>query len=151
VRKITTSYRFFEVVAGALLIVSSLAGCDPAINSVRVEPGNVPRQPVFVLADSSGRGVSGLIYGISVVPCGADSAVWQIAATGSKGAPARLEYGVTPDGFAVRAGPQPLRPGCYDVIVSNGRPARFLVSSDGRVVPERPPARDSAPPDRGPI
>ena len=116
-----------------------LGACDPAVNTVRVEIGASPLVPVFVLADSTGRGRSGPIYGLSVVPCGSDSASWQIASKQTVGAPARLVYGETPDGFITLVGPAPLRRGCYDVFVTNGRRARFRVDAQGRVFPESQP------------
>src|SRR5438270_4830257 len=119
------------------------ASCEPVVNLVRVEPGTTPMKPVFVLTDTTGHGSSGTIYGFSVIPCGADTAVWQVAANGTNGAPARLEYGVTPTGYVSRVGPEPLRPGCYDVYVTDGRRARFRVDGAGQIIVE--PRRDSQP------
>jgi hypothetical protein len=117
--------------------------CEPVVNLVRVEPGSGLTKPVFVLSDTTGRGSSGTIYGLSVIPCGADTAVWQIAANGSNGAPARLEYGVTPPGYFARVPAEPLRKGCYDVFVTDGRRARFRVDAFGQLIPEQ--RRDSQP------
>lgn len=120
----------------SLLVALALVGtaCGPALNEVRVEPGTTPLKPVFVLTDTTGRASSGTIYGMSVVPCGADTAVWQIAANGSNGAPSRLVYGETPPGYVVSVSPQPLRAGCYDVFVTDGRRSRFRVDAAGRVI-----------------
>jgi hypothetical protein len=120
----------------ALAFIMASAACEPVINQVRVEPGTAPMKPVFVLTDTTGRGSSGTIYGLSVVPCGADSAVWQIAATGSNSPPARLDYGVAPTGYITRVGPEVLRAGCYDVFVTDGRRARFRVNAAGQVTAE---------------
>jgi hypothetical protein len=117
-----------------LLLTVSLGACGPAINEVRVEPGNAPLKAVFILTDTTGHATSGTIYGLSVVPCGADSAVWQIVANGTNGAPARLEYGEAPPGYNVNAGPVPLHAGCYDVFITDGRRSRFRVDAAGRVV-----------------
>lgn len=117
-------------------VALSLSACGPAINEVRIEPGTTPLKPIFVLTDTTGRGTSGTIYGLSVVPCGADSAVWQIAANGTNGAPVRLEYGDTPPGYVVNAGPVPLHAGCYDVFITDGRRSRFHVDGAGRLVVE---------------
>jgi hypothetical protein len=142
VRQIT-KFRVRVGVAVALATVALVtATCGRAVNSVRVEPGLEPLRPVFALADSTGRSRSGLVYGLSVVPCGGDSAAWQIGATGSKGPPQRVTYGETPDGFVTLVGPQPLRSGCYDVFVTDGRRARFRVDAQGRVNPEH-----ASPPD----
>lgn len=135
VSQVTRHSNFFNR-AYALLVMIAAFSCEPVVNLVRVEPGTAPAKPVFVLSDTTGRGSSGTIYGLSVVPCGADSAVWQIAANGSTRAPARLEYGVTPSGYVANVGPDPLHPGCYDVFVTDGRRARFRVSGSGQVVVE---------------
>lgn len=132
VSSITTSTRS-RVLPFALAIVLGSSACGPALNEVRIEPGTTPLKPVFVLTDTTGRAPSGTIYGMSVVPCGADTAVWQIAANGSNAAPARLVYGEAPPGYVVSAGPEPLRAGCYDVFVTDGRRSRFHVDAAGRV------------------
>jgi hypothetical protein len=113
--------------------VAALAACTPA-NIVGVEVGAEPETPVFVVSDAAGHGATGWIYGLSVVTCGSDSAVWTIAATGSASAPRRVVYGQTPEGFVNRVGPLPLKPGCYQVYVSESAGARFYVGRDGRVV-----------------
>lgn len=115
------------------LLLAGIA-CGPALNEVRIEPGTAPLKPVFVLTDTTGRAPSGTIYGMSVVPCGADSAVWQIVANGSTSAPARLVYGETPAGYFASVAPAPLRAGCYDVFVTDGRRSRFRVDAAGRVI-----------------
>lgn len=116
----------------ALVLIA--AACGPALNEVRIEPGTSPLKPVFVLTDTTGRAPSGTIYGMSVVPCGTDTAVWQITANGSNAAPLRLVYGETPPGYVVSVGPEPLRAGCYDVYVTDGRRSRFRVDGAGRVI-----------------
>ena len=133
VSSITTPTRC-RVFPLALAIALAAAACGPALNEVRIEPGTTPLKPVFVLTDTTGHAPSGTIYGMSVVPCGADTAVWQITATGSNGAPARFVYGETPPGYVVSVGPQPLRAGCYDVFVTDGRRSRFRVDGAGRVL-----------------
>jgi len=47
--------------------------------------------------------------------------------------PYRITYGVTPDGFVSRAGPNALTPGCYKVIVSGPSSVRFHIAGDGRL------------------
>jgi hypothetical protein len=125
-----------------LALIFAVVACEAVVNEVRIEPGTTPLKPVFVLTDTTGRSPSGIIYGLSVVACGADTAIWQIAATGSNGPPARLEYGETPPGYVARAGPGPLRAGCYDVFVTDGRRARFHVDAAGRVTADA--RRDSS-------
>lgn len=147
VRSRTNAVSHVTTITRGLLLsfVLSIAadGCGPVLNEVRIEPGTAPLKPVFVLTDTTGRAASGTIYGLSVVPCGADTAVWQIAANGSNGTPARFEYGETPAGYVVRAGPETLRAGCYDVYVTDGRRARFRVDAGGHVIVDA--RRDTTP------
>lgn len=131
-----TSVRHLRAIAGGLVLTALLANCDPPVNQVRIEPGTAPRTPVFVLTDSTGSGPAGAIYGLSVVPCGADAVVWQIVATGTNGPPTLLTYGVTPPGYVSHLGPAPLSAGCYDVFVTDGRRARFRVDAAGKVTTE---------------
>jgi hypothetical protein len=131
-----------RLMAALAALSISLIGCEAVVNEVRVEPGTTPLKPVFVLTDTTGRGPPGTIYGLSIVACGTETVLWQIAATGSNGAPSRIEYGVTPPGYVVNAGPAPLHAGCYDVFVTDGRRARFRVDVTGRVTPES--RRDTA-------
>jgi hypothetical protein len=119
-----------------------LASCESLVNEVRVEPGATPLRPVFVLSDTTGRGPAGTIYGLSVVACGNETVLWQIVAAGSNGAPSRIEYGVTPLGYIVNTGPAPLRAGCYNVYVTDGRRVRFRVDATGRVTSD--PQRDTS-------
>ena len=122
---------------GALVALSiSLIACEAFVNEVRVVPGTTPLKPIFVLTDTTGHGPAGTIYGLSIVACGTETVLWQISATGSNGAPSRIEYGVVPTGYVVNAGPAPLRAGCYDAFVTDGRRARFRVDAMGHVIPE---------------
>lgn len=118
---------------GLLTLALSIGACGPAINEVRIEPGTAPLKPVFVLTDTTGQATTGTIYGLSVIPCGAENPVWQIAANGSFSAPTRLEYGETPPGYVVNIGPAPLRAGCYDVFITDGRRSRFRIDVSGHV------------------
>lgn len=108
-------------------------GCANVVNRVRVEPGDTPSKPVFVLTDTTGRGPAGTVYGMSVLPCGSDSPVWQLVASGSNGAPSRIVYGDSVPGYVPRIGPRPLAAGCYEVYVTDGRRVRFHVDAAGRV------------------
>ena len=114
----------------------NIASCEAIVNRVSVQSGATSAKPVFVITDTTGRQPSGAIYGLSVVKCGADSASWQIASDGSQSAPSRVEYGVAPKGYIVRAGPDTLRTGCYDVFVTHGRRARFYIDGTGRLLVE---------------
>jgi urocanate hydratase len=116
-----------------MVALALTVACTPPVNEIRVEPGTASFKPVFVLTDTTGHAPSGVIYGVSVVPCGADTAVWQIAASGSNRAPMRLEYGQTPPGYVAHIGPQVLRPGCYNVYVTDGRRAQFRIDARGRM------------------
>ena len=117
----------------SIAVTLVLASCETLVNEVRVEPGTTPLKPVFVLSDTTGHGPVGTVYGLSVVACGSETVLWQIVATGSNSAPSRIEYGVAPAGYIVNTGPAPLRAGCYNVYVTDGRRARFHVDAVGRV------------------
>ena len=117
-----------------LSIALAAAACGPALNEVRIEPGTTPLKPVFVLTDTTGHAPSGTIYGMSIVPCGVRPGEWQLTARGRKRDPSRFVYGETPPGFLVSVGHQPLRAGCYDVFVTDGRRSRFRVDGAGRVL-----------------
>lgn len=115
-----------------MLIITGL-GCAGVVNQVRIEPGESPNKPVFVVTDTTGRGPAGTIYGFSVIPCGSEIPVWQLVADGSKSAPTRLVYGDSVPGYITRTGPVPLTTGCYDVFVTDGRRIRFHVDGAGRI------------------
>lgn len=74
-------------------------------------------------------------YGLSVVRCGTGRTMWTMGTGGAPApAPARVTYGEPARGYTSRAGPRPLTPGCYRVLVADATPMRFLVHPDGRVV-----------------
>ena len=122
-----------RIVVTCALTLGAGVGCTPG-NIVGVETGAEPGTPVFVITDVAGHGATRWIFGLSVVTCGTGSSVWTIAATGSASAPSRITYGQTPPGYVSRVGPLPLRPGCYQVYVSESAGARFRVGRDGRVI-----------------
>ena len=104
------------------------AACVPDVaRNVSIEPAPAPDVVQFVIRDRN------LVYGLSVVTC-RGHAVWTISNAELGLVPSRVTYGVTPAGFVSRTGPEPLKPGCYDVIVSGPSRARFNVGEDGRVV-----------------
>jgi hypothetical protein len=140
VSQVTTRTRSCGV-ALSLALTLALASCESLVNEVRVDPGTAPLKPVFVLSDTGGRGPAGTIYGLSVVACGSETVLWQIAASGSHSAPSRIEYGVAPTGYTVNTGPVPLRAGCYNVYVTDGRRARFRVDAAGHITTD--PRRDT--------
>ena len=124
--------RWRRVVVICATTLGAGIACTPG-NIVGVEAGAEPAVPVFVITDAAGRGATRWIFGLSVVTCGTGTSVWTIAATGSASAPSRITYGRTPAGYVSRVGPLPLRPGCYQVYVSESAGARFHVGADGRV------------------
>jgi hypothetical protein len=130
VSHITIRSRSFKLATVALALALA---CTPPVNQIGVEAGAAAFKPVFVLTDTTGHAPSGTIYGLSVIPCGADTAVWQIAASGSNRAPMRIAYGDSLPGYIVHVGPRVLRPGCYDVFVTDGRQARFRLDGIGHL------------------
>jgi hypothetical protein len=136
VSKVTSTMRSRAIRGGLMLMITGL-GCATMSNRVRVEPGDAPNKPVFVLSDTTGRGPVGTVYGLSVIPCGTENPVWQLVASGTNGAPSRLVYGDSVTGYISRVGPDPLKPGCYDVYVTDGPRVRFHVDGAGRVEAKR--------------
>jgi hypothetical protein len=109
-------------------VVALCAACSTDIsNLIRVEPAPTPGAVVFVLEDRS------LVYGLTVMTC-RGRAMWTISNGQLGGAPRRITYGVTPNGFVSRTGPGPLSPGCYEVIVSGPSRTRFHIGTDGQLV-----------------
>jgi hypothetical protein len=90
---------------------------------------------VFLInGTSSPTAAATLVYGLTVVRCGAEVPVWTISADGSRPMPDRVVYGSLVPGFRIITPPQPLTPGCYRVILSRANPVTFDVGSDGLVV-----------------
>ena len=75
-----------------------------------------------------------LVYGLSVMTC-SGRVMWTISNQRLGEPPLRITYGVTPDGFVTRTGPNPLTPACYEVVVSGPSRTRFHIGADGRLTP----------------
>jgi hypothetical protein len=90
---------------------------------------------VFVIEGADGTSSHGLIYGLSVLGCRDDRALWIIAADGSRTMPDRVRYGQVVPGFSIRAGPEALQAGCYRAVISSATPFAFDVSPLGQVSP----------------
>lgn len=136
VSKVTSFMHSRLVLVSFTLTIIGL-GCTGVVNLVQVEPGEAPSKPVFVLSDTTGRGPVATVYGLSVIPCGADSPVWQLVASGTNGPPARVVYGDSVPGYISRIGPVPLKAGCYDVFITDGRRVRFDIDDAGHVTADR--------------
>lgn len=121
-RKRTAQWRF-AAAAGVLL---SAACATDALQLVSVEPTPASGVVMFVLADRS------LVYGLSVMTC-RGRVMWTMSNERHGEAPYRITYGVTPDGFVSRTGPNALTPGCYKVVVSGPSSVRFHIGGDGRL------------------
>ena len=118
-------------IPAGLTLLGTACATDIARN-VSIAPGPEPGVVQFVLKDRA------LVYGLTVMTC-RGRAVWTISNERLGPAPSRFTYGVTPNGFVSRAGPEPLKPGCYEVIVSGPSRVRFQIGQDGRLVsPEKP-------------
>lgn len=115
-------------------MIATLAACA-AENRIRIAPGSTRDSLVFVIEGADGTATHGLIYGLSVLRCGDDHALWMIAADGSRTLPDRLRYGQLLPGFSIRAGPEPLGQGCYKAVVSEAKPLQFDVNPFGAVLP----------------
>ncbi len=125
----------------ALVVV---LGCVTMDNAVRIGPDATTDSLVFLLTSAANTGQPPtLVYGLSVVRCNTEEAFWTVAADGSRQMPTRIVYGRPIAGFPARAGPVPLTPGCYEVILSGAAPRRFEVRPDRTIS-----TRDSASSDR---
>jgi hypothetical protein len=131
----------------AFLLGASATGCTMRKSAVWVEPGSSVQHLVFGVAKSRGGSepVAHLNY-FAVKTCYATGAVqrtlWESRGQVPSGQhpPTRIEYGTAPRGFVNRVGPTPLRPGCYEGLISgNGisGTARFNVTADGSIVEQR--------------
>jgi len=121
--------------ASVVLVVVIAISCDAPTNLVRVAPAPRADSLVFELsAVGTGTGPGSLVYGVSVVDC-EDKVFWTIASDGTHALPQRFTYGTIIPGFSTRAGPLPLPPGCYKMLVSRAKPLRFEIGSDGSVTP----------------
>ena len=116
----------FAIRGACLTLVCAACATDIA-RDVSVEPAPKAGVVEFVLTDRS------LLYGLTVMTC-RGRAVWTISNSRLGLAPGRITYGVTPDGFVSRVGPEPLEPGCYDVVVSGPSRARFHIGANGQIV-----------------
>jgi hypothetical protein len=124
------------------VLVLCVVGCGETIDTgvaMSIAPESRVEHVVFILNPPQ------LMYGLSVLRCGSDRAVWVIGQDASTTAPpTRIVYGETPNGFSVRTPAEPLRPGCYRVLVSGPRSLQFTVNDDGTVS-----AQTGAPSDSG--
>lgn len=92
---------------------------------VRVDPRSTSSAVVFLIRP----GVT--IYGLSVLRCGG-GVMWTVGTAGdSVDAPSRIVYGTPPPRFSTRAGPEPLSPGCYRVVVTGPEESWFRIRADG--------------------
>jgi hypothetical protein len=116
------------------LALATLAGCTPPVRSgVTVEAAPGTGTVVFHIQPSA----TSPLYGLAVEKCKGSDTMWQIGlGSDVTSSPVRIVYGVSPGGYSVRVAPRPLVPGCYRVIVSGPREARFRVRADGSVVAE---------------
>ena len=110
----------------ACLTLLSAACLTDVARNLSIEPVPAPGVVQFVMRDRN------LVYGLTVMTC-RGRAVWTISNAQLGPVPSHVIYGVTPAGFVSRTGPDPLKPGCYEVIVSGPSRARFQIGQDGRL------------------
>ena len=114
------------------LLLAALAAlaCVAPSNAIRVAPNATADSLAFVVTAADSVRPATLVYGLTVVRCGSEDALWTISADGTRQLPSRVVYGQRIEGFPTRTGPAPLTPGCYEVIISGGRPQRFEIGVD---------------------
>ena len=110
-------------------LAASADGCALSQRTgVVVEAAPSPQRVVFRISATP------FFYGLTVESCNEKRTMWVIGASGSTTpSPPQVVYGETPKGYLTKAGPVPLTPGCYRVIVSGPSEARFVVNTDGTV------------------
>jgi hypothetical protein len=117
------------LMAGVVVAIA----CASMKNTIRIAPNTAADSVVFLLRSAIDSGLPpDDVYGMSVVRCDTKDVMWTIAADGSREMPAQVVYGKPVTGFPTRAGPMPLTPGCYEVILSGATSRRFEVGSGGR-------------------
>jgi hypothetical protein len=100
-------------------------------NAIHIVPAPTPNSLVLLLTSVSDTNQPAMsVYGLSVVRCNSETALWTIAADGSRRMPMRVVYGRPITGFPARTGPAPLTPGCYEAVLSGAAPRRFEVQPD---------------------
>ena len=115
------------VMRGTCLTLVCVACATDVARDVSVEPAPKAGVVEFVVQDRN------LLYGLTVMTC-RGRAVWTISNARLGLAPSRITYGITPDGFVSRVGPEELEPGCYEVVVSGPFHVRFHIGEDGKLV-----------------
>ncbi len=117
------------------LLVLMLGGCASG-NAIWVEPNSTAKRVVFQIARSrEATAPPSFFYGLSVITCSGSRVMWTFGgASNTAPAPSQIVYGKPSPGYTTRAGPRPLRPGCYRAIISGGASVQFVVRRDGSVV-----------------
>ena len=115
-----------------IFVTIAAAACDAPANLVRLAPPARVDSVAFEISaiGGAGAGPASLVYGVAVVRCD-ETGFWTIVSDGTRSLPQRFTYGGALPGFETRAGPLPLLPGCYDILVSRARPLRFDIGADG--------------------
>lgn len=125
-------------IGGSCLTLLCVACATDIARDVSVEPAPKAGVVEFVLKDRN------LVYGLTVMTCrGRD--VWTISNVRLGLAPSRITYGVTPDGFVSRVGPEELKPGCYELVVSGPSRVRFHIGEDGHLLSRDEPVVSDLP------
>jgi len=112
-----------------LVGLPALAACATRVGpAVTIAPVSTAQHLVFR------RVAQDIFYGMLVTTCKGDRTMWDIGTPANAApAPQEIAYGVAPPGYAVRAGPLPLTPGCYRVTVSGPATSEFVVDGTGNV------------------
>lgn len=104
-----------------------------------IEPKSTASRLVFGVAESKyGRPLSYLQY-LDVDPCTLrdrriGNRAWRIELDRYlPQSPTIFVYGQAPKGYKTTAGPEPLKPGCYEIRASGSYALRFIVFSNGQV------------------
>jgi len=121
-------------------MVAGLSAC-PKRTAVWVLEGSTSSRLEFVVGRRAGHEEVVRFYSLRVERCGDNSSdkrlVWMIGepSSGRPKYPSRVQYGVTPAGFAEQVPPQSLAEGCYAVRLGGAGVTHFEITKEGAVLP----------------
>lgn len=129
------------VIHTALLavMVAGLSAC-PQRTAVWVLEGSTSSHLEFVVGRRTGHEETVRFYSLRVERCGENSSgklsMWMIGepSSGRPDYPSRVQYGVTPAGFAEQVPAHSLTEGCYTVRLGGAGVAQFEITKEGAVL-----------------
>ncbi len=123
-----------------VVVALTVVGCAAANATIWIEPNSTAKHTVFRIARSrEATAPPSFFYGLSVITCRGSRVMWTFGgASNAAPTPSRIVYGEPSRGYTTREGPRPLRPGCYQAVISGSASVRFMVRADGSVTEQSP-------------